>query len=394
MAENPKIAVGFVVNSLPPYRTHVHQRVAREMPEIAMATLLTHEEDPRWKVERHDEIGLVSLADGVSCFDQGKAKNYWADWRTGGRVIQRLRAINARAVVLSGYNDPGRLRILIWCRLHGIPCLIWGDSNILDDFSGSKAKAIIKRIVVGGLLKLGSGALSFGNAGKAYFQKYGVRADRVFFFPMEPDYGLIRSPAPSAIPSAAARFGLAPGRRRFLFCGRLIPIKRPDLLLAAFSVVASQRPDWDLVILGDGPLREELQKNVPAELKSRVTWAGHVPEQDVVAAIQRLCDVLVLPSDRESWALVINEALAAGMAVVSSSVPGAAVDLVRDGVNGRIFPRGDLAALVQCLLDATEEATLAKMKVESARILDDWIRDADPIVGLRRALQAFGALPA
>ena len=56
-------------------------------------------------------------------------------------------------------------------------------------------------------------------------------------------------------------------------------------------------------------------------------WAGHHADPADVAALYTACDVLVLPSDREPWALVIHEAAAAGMAVVSSSAPGAAAEL-------------------------------------------------------------------
>jgi glycosyltransferase involved in cell wall biosynthesis len=113
-----------------------------------------------------------------------------------------------------------------------------------------------------------------------------------------------------------------------------------------------------------------------------------------VTAIYKASDVLVLPSDFEPWALVINEAAAAGMAVVASSVVGAAAELVRDGVNGRVFPPGDLRALADCLLDVTDPARVDAMKAASEGVLADWRRVADPIAGLRRGLEANGVLGA
>jgi glycosyltransferase involved in cell wall biosynthesis len=63
--------------------------------------------------------------------------------------------------------------------------------------------------------------------------------------------------------------------------------------------------------------------------------------------------VLALPSDYEPWALVINEAAAAGLPSVSSDVVGATAELVRNGVNGRLFPVGSRRGAERCLRDVT-----------------------------------------
>lgn len=387
-----RVPIAMITNSLPPYRLHVHLRVAREMPELLIHTLRTHVEDDRWlAIDKEDaaEIGLVSLDAGVSVWEQGLRRNWLHEWRVGGRLIDWIRRHGIQAVVLVGYNDPARARLLLWCRWHRIPVLVWGDSNIRDDdanLRGRPVRTVVKRLIVSALLRLSAGALSFGTAGQAYFQKYGVPAKRIFRFPMEPDYQAIRSLALQAMAAARARFGLSEERHRFLFCGRMVPEKRPDLLIEAFCSIAALRPSWDLVMLGDGQMRGKLEQSVPSLLRERIIWTGHQPDQVTVQSIQRCCDVLVLPSDREPWALVVNEALAAGMAVVSSSIAGAAVDLVRDGINGRLFRPGNPAALQDCLLDVSDDHRLAAMKARSRTVLEEWIRTADPVCGLRRAL--------
>src|SRR4029079_1075716 len=109
-----------------------------------------------------------------------------------------------------------------------------------------------------------------------------------------------------------------------------------------------------------------------------------------LSAIYRGSDVLVLPSQYEPWALVINEAAAAGMAIVSSGVVGASAELVRDGVNGRLFPPDDLEALTECLLDVTGPDRITGMQAASPIILEEWRRLGDPIDGLRKALSSAG----
>jgi glycosyltransferase involved in cell wall biosynthesis len=389
-AGRPLLAV--ITNGYAHYRTHVLRRIVREIPEVRVATLYTHEfMNSPWPFQVPEEVAPVMFGKGESCIPQSGMRYQPRNWIKGGRVIRWMREHSVRAVVIDGYADVGRVRILRWCKAHGVPALMFGDSNIHGDLRGGW-KARVKRALVPRFLRCTAGVLACGRYGRAYFTKYGCPPDRIFLFPYEPDYSLVRDLPPEAVKAARARFGLREGRRRIVFSGRAVRDKRPDLLLEAFIDIAGRRPDWDLVMVGDGPLRGTLEERVPPALGGRVIWCGFLESQADVTAIYKASDVLVLPSDYEPWALVVNEAAAAGMAIVASSVVGAAAELVRDGVNGRIFPPGDLSALTQCLLDVTDPARVETMKRASADVLADWRRVADPIDGLRRGLQACGVL--
>jgi glycosyltransferase involved in cell wall biosynthesis len=249
--------------------------------------------------------------------------------------------------------------------------------------------------VVGGVVRGCDAVLPCGSLGRDYFRSYGARDERMFEFPVEPDYAAIEALPPAAVEAARQRWGLKPGRRRIVFSGRLVPAKRPDLLLDAFAAFAgaADRSEWDLVVVGDGPMRDALRATVPAQLAGRVTWTGFVPDAADVSALCRAADVLAIPSDYEPWALVVNEAAAAGLAIVSSDAVGASAELVRDGVNGRIFPAGDRAALTAALREVTDPARVDALRAGSAGVLREWRRAADPIAGLRRALAACRVLP-
>lgn len=383
--------VAILVNSMPPYRVHFHRRLARELPGVRVRAVRTHDEEGRWSREVPADIDLTSITGGTPVTQQGRPGVALREWRNGARIIDWLATARVRAVVLNGYNDVGRLRVLRWCRDSGVPCLIFGDSNIRGDRARG-IKGAVKRRVVGRVLSWSRAALACGSLGRAYFERYGVPPERIFYSPYEPDYGLIRTLPAARIAEASQQFGLRAGRRRLVYSGRLDVVKRVDLLVDAFVAIADRRPDWDLVILGDGPLRDALKSRVPDALCGRVLWLGHVADQSLVSAAYRACDVLVLPSDSEPWALVVNEAVAAGLAVVSSDVVGAAAELVRDGVNGRVFPAGDLAALRDCLLDVTQPGRTETLQAGSPAVLDDWRRRGDPVEGMRQALRSVGVI--
>jgi glycosyltransferase involved in cell wall biosynthesis len=248
-------------------------------------------------------------------------------------------------------------------------------------------RRMIKRALVPRLLRASSGALVCGSLGRDFFLRYGESEKRIHFFPLEPDYDLIESVTPEQVQAARAEWGLDPRRRRIVYSGRFIDLKRVDLLIDAFCAIANDRPEWDLVLAGDGPLRQELEARVPETLRSRVKWLGFFADQQQLNAVYHACDVLALCSDFDQWALVIVEAAAAGLGIVASDVVGAAAELVRDGVNGRIFPKGDVESLKASLRDVTDLSKIDSMKSQSRLISREWREKADPIEGLRKALR-------
>lgn len=388
--ERPAIAI--VSNTRTPYRLHVHGRVAREIPEVRLHSLFTHGEDMQdWVMDLPHNGPLVVFGQGHSSTQQAALKHVPREWIKAGRIIEYFKTHDIKAAVIEGYNDAARLRLMLWCHRHGIPFFVWGDSNIRGDLA-TGVRALLKRWYIGRVVRWATGMFACGSQGREFFAKYGARPERIFYYPVEPDYRLIDDLPSQVVRDAMAAYSLAQDRRRIVYSGRLLARKRVDLLIDAFASIASARPQWDLLIVGDGPEREALERRVAPELRHRVLWTGFVKVQMMVTALYKACDVLVLPSDFEPWALVINEAAAAGMAIVASDVVGAAAELIRDGVNGQKFRTGDDDALAKALFEVTEEQKLLLMRAASRVVLEDWRRRGDPIKGLREALTLAGIL--
>jgi glycosyltransferase involved in cell wall biosynthesis len=381
-------SLAIICNALPPYRVHFHQRVAREIPEIKLWTVCTHEGmDQAWKYAPPPEINTVQFGPGESVTQQSHGKRAWHEWKKGGRIIDWLKKQKVGAVLVNGYNDAARLRILRWCAKNHVPVMVWGDSNIRGDFAAG-FRSILKRRFLRRVLGWCDAVLACGSLGRQFLEKYGAPSDKIFLSPVEPDYEAIAKLDEKVIDATAARFGLARDRRRIVFSGRMAAQKRPDLAIDSFIAIADERPNWDLLMIGDGVLKPELMTRMPEKLKSRIFFTGFIGEQDVVSALYRLSDVLVLPSDFEPWALVINEAAASELAMLTTDVVGAAAELVRGGVNGFMFPAGDLAAMTQRLKEVTAEDRIQTYRAGSAGVLADWRRRADPVQGLREALSS------
>ena len=133
--------------------------------------------------------------------------------------------------------------------------------------------------------------------------------------------------------------GLDPSKRYLAHVARHHPVKDQAMLLRGFALAAL--PDVELVMVGDGPLRPELEK-LAREL--RIAERVHVPgiRRDV-ADLLRASDAFALTSVSEAASLTLLEAMATGLPVVVTDV-GGNPEIVRDGVDGLLVPRGDAVA--------------------------------------------------
>jgi glycosyltransferase involved in cell wall biosynthesis len=274
----------------------------------------------------------------------------------------------------------------------GVPVFVNSDANIRSERRLSPLQAAIKSRFHGWWIRRVAGVFPMGEFGEQYFRQYGAESRRMYRVPYTPDYDRYSSVPPWQLEEFRRKYGLNPARRFFMYSGRLVPSKRVDLLIDAFARIADERPDWDLMVVGDGLLSPELRRRVPEHLQQRVVWTGFLDGEDSTVAYHA-ADVLVLPSDREPWALVVQEAMAAGLTVVASDVVGAAHELVDDGVSGRIFAAGDVESLRCALLDVTTAGQLDEYKRQSRLALQAWRESLDPVAEIRRALIDTGVLP-
>jgi glycosyltransferase involved in cell wall biosynthesis len=179
-------------------------------------------------------------------------------------------------------------------------------------------------------------------------------------------------------------------RTRLLCCNRLVEVKRVDLVIRAFIMLARQFPKLDLVIAGSGDQERPLRDLVPHEFSNRVIWMGQLQLDDVIS-VYCACDAFVLASSYEPWAAVISEAAACGLPIVASDVVGAAHEVFEDKVGGRLFRSGDLNSLTECLRDVLEHLDQYRLGVVDG--LKKWRQTGDPVNGIREALQFVHVLP-
>jgi glycosyltransferase involved in cell wall biosynthesis len=231
--------------------------------------------------------------------------------------------------------------------------MLRGESNLLSE-TDDALKLGVKRIAMPALLRTIDGLLAIGRLNREYYLHYGVEAGRIFPMPYAVDNDFFRTAAERARPSREALradLGLKPERAVILFASKMQPHKRAADLLEAYARMSADgvvEPAAYLVFAGDGEERGNLERRA-RELKwDSIRFIGF-RNQSELPALYDLCDVFVLPSDHEPWGLVVNEAMNAGKPVIVSDRVGAGPDLIDDGINGFVYPVGDVAALANRL---------------------------------------------
>jgi glycosyltransferase involved in cell wall biosynthesis len=125
----------------------------------------------------------------------------------------------------------------------------------------------------------------------------------------------------------------------FGYCGQLIPRKGLHILIKQLNMLAVYG-NWQLIIAGEGQQRRLLEKMIPNNIRNRVLFLGFLNEKEMIKFWEKI-DLLIFPSLYDGWGMVVVEALAAGVPVLSGADVGAARNYIHDGENGWIRPIDD-----------------------------------------------------
>ena len=248
------------------------------------------------------------------------------------------------------------------CRRYGVPVLVRGDSQLRTP--RSPTKRLVKEATHRWIMRQFDGYLYVGKRNREYLLHYGADPRRLFFAPHFVDNSWFRDRAAAAAPHRTAlrhKLGIPDGAKVLLFVGKLLPFKRPQDILRACTERVLRDRDCQVLFVGSGPLQETLRDE--AELRGvRATFAGF-RNQSELPAFYDVADALILPSEQETWGLVVNEAMACGTPAIVSGAVGCAPDLIVPGATGAVFPVGDtqrLADAIRAMLGRKADAAVQK----------------------------------
>ncbi len=246
----------------------------------------------------------------------------------------------------------------------------------------------LKRRVVAAVFRSFSAALYVGAANRDYFRLHGMSDDRLFYAPHAVDSARFSGALGTAAREARvwrASLGIPAESRVILYAGKFEAQKRPLDLLQAFQLARPERTV--LLFAGAGSLEGRLRAQAA---NGPPVFIAPFQNQSSMPHVYAAADVLVLPSEQESWGMVVNEGMCMGLPAIVSSHVGCARDLVVPGETGLVFPAGDVEALHAALREAFADAATLRRWGENARrkIAGHGYRETS--AGLVAALRAVG----
>jgi glycosyltransferase involved in cell wall biosynthesis len=283
--------------------------------------------------------------------------------RRAWALAAQLRRLAPDALLVLGWNQFGLLQGWYSAWRLRVPLLVRGDSN------AKHPRPVWKRAIHRAMLSVPDWFLSVGLSNSRFYLDSGVRTQRILDAPHFVDNAFFASNA-AKVDRVLRRstWGIDERDICLLFAGKLEPKKRPfDLLAAMVALPADVRERTVVLMVGSGALESSLR--VQAEASGlRVVWAGFLNQTEISAAYAS-ADALVLPSDRETWGLVVNEAMACGLPAIVADKVGCADDLVRPGETGLVFQTGDIAALAKAIEGIATNPGRRRAMGETAREL-------------------------
>jgi glycosyltransferase involved in cell wall biosynthesis len=251
-------------------------------------------------------------------------------------------------ICLTGYIRASFWIAFFAARSAGTAFLFGTDANSLAPRDSRSWKIFVKKFLWPRLYSLADQVVVPSTASYNLMRSLGVSEGRITLTPYSVDNDWWKEQS-SRIDRAAVRrsWGIAPDASVILFCAKLQPWKRPLDLLRAFALATI--PNSALVFAGEGPLRSELETEASSlGIAEHIYFLGFV-NQSQLPSVYTASDLMVLPSEYEPFAVVVNEASCCGCPVIASDRVGAAQDLIAPVNPTFIYPCGNVGALAQLL---------------------------------------------
>jgi glycosyltransferase involved in cell wall biosynthesis len=252
--------------------------------------------------------------------------------------------------ITQGWASISMLQALFACKQLNIPVAVRSDSQLPQIHCGGRwrLKQFLKYFIYPIFLRSYDLCLPYGTRSAEYFNHYGIENPQVVPHVVDvKSFANESFKAKSHFETLRRKFAIPKDALCFIFCGKFELKKRPlDILKAVCELKKIRlKKKFHILFVGSGGLEKELRtfsenNNIP------VSFSGFL-NQGEIHEVYAVSDVLILPSDsRETWGLVVNEAMACGLPSIVSNSCGCAPDMIVDRYNGFTYNEGDISQLV------------------------------------------------
>jgi glycosyltransferase involved in cell wall biosynthesis len=334
------------ITSLPtPYRTPLLERISK-WPDVELKTFYCSVSAPSrdWELNLGKTSEFSEILSGITInvpFSNIETKINPSIWR-------KLKDGRFDVLIISGYNNLTMIIATLWSLSHNIPYILNSESQFLN--KRKFWKNILKSFLVKPIISKASAYLPTGKFAEEYFIHYGAEPAKIFYFPNSPDVDFFIRESDKWKKNKQELKNKMGIEKEFtiLYIGRLIKIKGLFTLLKAFKTVKRNFNNVSLLLAGNGVLKKDLEEFALNNEIKDVCFPGFIQPEDL-PKYYACSDIFILPSVKEAWGVVVNEAMASGLPVVLSDKVGARGNLLEEGENGFCFESGNHDVLARIL---------------------------------------------
>lgn len=372
-------------------------RALANSPDLDLEVLFCHQATPREQAAAGFGVEFDWDAPLLDGYPHRFLKNVAQSPTTssfGGLDTPELATIITKnrygAVIVNGWHHKSAWQAIWACWRTGTPVLARGDSHLHTPRHA--LKKMLKSVPYRWFIPRFDACLAVGKWSSDYFVHYGARRRDIFLVPHVVDEDRFSTQYERLHASRnelRAKWHLGEDDTVFLFSAKFIDLKRPMDFIRAVNLAARGSRRIKGVMVGDGPLRRECE-SMSADLGAPVRFAGFL-NQSQIASAYVASDVLILPSEFETWGLVVNEAMTSGRACIVSDRVGSGPDLVTPGETGFVFPLGDIQGLASLMLQLQSNPPELKRMGQRARDRISRYSVATAVEGVVSAVSAVTA---
>jgi glycosyltransferase involved in cell wall biosynthesis len=267
-------------------------------------------------------------------------------------IVQILRKKKSSVIIVNGWIYSSTLLAIFFGRILGNKIWLRAESPLSQEVKKTKLILFCKRIVLKQILFrfFVSKCLYIGTENRKFFEFYGVPESKMIYTPYAVDNDFFSDQyrrMKGEIPFIKRELKIPENKKIILFTGKYIVKKNPLDLLRAFHQLNNS--DYVLMMVGDGPMRSEMEKYIAINNLQGVYLTGFI-NQTMISKYYAIADVFVMCSGLgETWGLSVNEAMNFEKPIIVSKTCGCSSDLVRPGVNGYVFNEGNVNELKEFL---------------------------------------------
>jgi glycosyltransferase involved in cell wall biosynthesis len=252
---------------------------------------------------------------------------------------------NFDKVIILGWNNIFYLKTFFWSLYYSSRIIIRSENNLYK--KQNFLKKILKEIILRIFFKIINSFISIGSLNEEFYKHYGVKKNKIFRAPYSVDDNFFKKNKVRNKQKWKKNNNIRNRAKIFLFVGKLIKRKGVlDLIKVAQSEKINKNAYF--LIIGDGPLKKKLLQKINNLKLNNISVLGF-KSQSQLRFYYSLADVLILPSEYETWGLVINEAMSAGVPCIVSDSCGAAKDMIIKYKTGFQYKNGNINQLIKLI---------------------------------------------